>query len=75
LKLTWSITKGATMSRASLTYIPRPDATPERELDALAAVYRFILDCRVKKEAARPAAPNGAKGAKDARPASIILPK
>jgi hypothetical protein len=37
-----------------ITYAPRPDATPEAELDALAAVYRFILDCRAKKIAAEP---------------------
>jgi hypothetical protein len=27
-----------------VTYTPRPDATPEAELDALAACYRLILD-------------------------------
>jgi hypothetical protein len=36
----------------------------------LANVYRFILDCHAKKEAAHPAAPNEAKGPKDARPAT-----
>jgi hypothetical protein len=34
-------------------YIPRPDATPERELEALAAVYRFVLDCHKRKEEKR----------------------
>jgi hypothetical protein len=31
------------MSCARITYTPRHDATSELELDALAAVYRFIL--------------------------------
>ncbi len=26
-----------------VVYIPRPDATPEAELNALANVYRFVL--------------------------------
>jgi hypothetical protein len=36
-------------SRARITYIARPDATPEAELSTLANVYRFILDCHAKK--------------------------
>jgi hypothetical protein len=36
------------------TYTSRPDATPEAELSALAAVYRFILDSHAKKMAAEP---------------------
>ena len=35
-----------------VTYVPLPDATPERELNALAAVYRFILNRHVEKKAA-----------------------
>jgi len=34
------------------SYIPRPSVTAEQELDALATVYRFILDCHAKKNAA-----------------------
>ncbi len=30
---------------SQVVYTPHPDATPETELDTLAAVYRFILDC------------------------------
>ena len=30
------------MSCVRITYTPRHDATPELELDALAAIYRFI---------------------------------
>jgi hypothetical protein len=36
-------------------YTPRLDATPEVELAALTACYRFILDCHTKKMAAEPA--------------------
>jgi hypothetical protein len=39
-------------------YAPRPDATPEAELDALAACYRFILFESRAKEGGAPAAPN-----------------
>jgi hypothetical protein len=36
-------------AKATITYTPRPDATPETELNALAAVYAFVLDCHSKK--------------------------
>lgn len=42
------------MNSSRFTYTARPDATPEAELSALAAVYRFILDCHAKKMAAEP---------------------
>lgn len=32
------------MGNPCITYTPRPDATPETEKDALAAVYRLLLD-------------------------------
>jgi len=38
------------VSCPEVVYHMRPDATPEAELDALSAVYRFILDCHAKKE-------------------------
>ena len=31
------------MDSPSLTYTPRPDTTPEAEVNALASVYRFLL--------------------------------
>jgi hypothetical protein len=47
-----------------VVYTPHADATPEAELDALAAVYRFILfDCHAKKKAAdEPGSENDTKG-------------
>jgi hypothetical protein len=44
---------GAGDSRVS--YSPRPDATPEGELAALAAVYAGILQAHERNEAATPA--------------------
>ena len=34
-----------------LIYTPRPDATPESELSALAAVYKFLLDRHTGRDA------------------------
>jgi len=31
------------MDSPSLTYIPRPDTSPDAEVNALASVYRFLL--------------------------------
>ena len=39
------------MNSTTITYTPRPDATPETELSVLAQVYRFILET---KKAAEP---------------------
>jgi hypothetical protein len=38
------------MDSPRITYTSRPDATPEAELNVLANVYRFILDCHAKKK-------------------------
>jgi hypothetical protein len=40
------------MSSARITYSERPDVTPETETAVLGAVYRFIIDCHAKKNAA-----------------------
>ena len=40
------------MDNARLTYTPLADATPERELDALVAVFKFILQCDENRKAA-----------------------
>jgi len=42
-------------STPRIRYIPRPDTTPEKELNALAVVYRFILDCHTKDKTVGPA--------------------
>jgi hypothetical protein len=43
------------MDSPRITYALRSDATAEAELDVLANVYRFILDCHAKKKAVEPA--------------------
>jgi hypothetical protein len=40
------------VSGIRIAYVQRPDASPEAELNVLANVYRFILDCHAKKMAA-----------------------
>lgn len=64
------------MSEARIIYTPRPDATPESEAAALAAVYRFILfESSARKEAAHPGSPDDAKeGSRDDSRARAILP-
>jgi hypothetical protein len=50
-----------------ITYAPRPDAAPEAELDVLASIYRFVLDCGERrrgeetKKGTRPGAPDDAE--------------
>jgi hypothetical protein len=43
------------------TYTQRSGATPEAETSALAAVYKFVLDCHAKKKATRPGGPDDAR--------------
>jgi hypothetical protein len=50
------------VSDPRITYIPLPDASPESELDALVAIYAFVLETHAKKKAAVPSGPeNGVK--------------
>jgi len=49
------------MSNSPISYTPRPEATQEAEISALAAAYRFVLDTAMK-EGFRPGAPDAAKG-------------
>ena len=41
------------MNNPRIDYAPRPDATPEGELNALASIYRFVLDSANKNAAGR----------------------
>ena len=55
------------MSGRGITYAPRPDATPEAEVSALANVLRYALDCHANKEAApRQSRPDDARKDQDA---------
>ena len=51
------------MGEFEVVYKPRADATPEGELSALVAAYRFIIfDCRyVNEKGAQPGAPDAAR--------------
>ena len=46
------------MSEPCIVYTQRSDVAPEAETSALAAVYRFIIDCRTKVEAAPESRPD-----------------
>jgi len=55
------------MNSPRVSYAPRPDATPEGELDALATVYAFVLQKgREKKKGTRPGAPEDGEESKNA---------
>jgi len=45
---------------------PRTDATPETELSTLASIYRFVLHCHKRKEAAPESRPDDARKDQDA---------
>ena len=57
------------MDSPTVSYASRPDATQEAELNALASVYRFILNCRAKENTAGVTSTNGddAKGSQHDR--------
>jgi hypothetical protein len=52
------------VGKPAIVYAQRPDVTPETEISALACVYKFVLDCRARKEATRPGSSDDAKGSK-----------
>jgi hypothetical protein len=63
------------MSNARILYTPHPETKPEVELDALAAVYRFVLDCKAKKEATGLGGRNDVRKDQDAHTAKSIIPE
>ena len=50
--------------KTSVVYIPRPETDSQAELDALASVHRFVLDCRAKKNPAADPSERGEDGTK-----------
>jgi hypothetical protein len=54
------------MNNSHIAYAQRPDAAPAAELDALRNVYKFVLDCNAKKEAAATSLPDDARKDQDA---------
>jgi hypothetical protein len=53
------------VASSRIAYAMRSDATAEGELAALKNIYRYIIDCHVKKEATRPGSPDDAKEIKN----------
>jgi hypothetical protein len=53
----------------SVSYAPRHDATPEAERSALAAAFRFLMNCSNEKEATRPGRPDDTEKPENARTA------
>ena len=53
------------MGKLGVTYVTRPDSVVESEFAALAVCYRYILDCKTKKEAARPGDPDDGEESKN----------
>jgi hypothetical protein len=64
---------GETKPRTS--YRPRAGVTAEGELDALAAVYRFILHCPASKESGQSPAPDDATKGLSNDHAAVIMPR
>jgi hypothetical protein len=57
-----------------VVYVSRPYASGEDELNALATIYRFVLDCRAKKEGdSTIAAPNDVERSPNASDVGPIL--
>jgi hypothetical protein len=50
------------VSSSYITYVPHPDTKSEAELSALAAVYKFVMDCHAMKN---PAASPSERGKHD----------
>jgi hypothetical protein len=48
-------------SERRITYVPYPGVTAEKEVDALATVLRFVLDCHRSRKAAERSGRNDAK--------------
>jgi hypothetical protein len=53
------------VSAPRITYVPRPDATQEAELNALASVFGFILHGSAKENAAGVSSTNGDDAERD----------
>ena len=49
------------MNSSHITYAPRPDATAEAELGALAAIFKLCISSHERKEAAAESRPDDAE--------------
>ena len=55
------------MDKPSISYVPRSDATPEAELNALAAIYKLCISSHARKEAAPESRPDAKVFKNDSR--------
>ena len=63
------------MAESKVVYRPRDGATPESELSALVAAYRYVIfECHAKKKAARPGGLDDAEGPESDRTDTEIIP-
>ncbi len=64
------------MAESKVVYRPRADVTPESELSALVAAYRFItLDCNGSEKGAQSGARDAAKESENGCDATRIIPR
>jgi hypothetical protein len=63
------------MTESKVTYTPRADATPQGELSALRAAYRFLkFHLNASEKGAQLGAPDDAEGHKNDRTDTEIIP-
>lgn len=62
------------MPEPTAAYGSRPDNTLEAEISTLATVYRFVLDCHTKKEAAPESRPEDPERRSDEIRANSRIP-
>lgn len=67
------------MTKPQVTYMSRPGTTPTAETSTLAAVYKFVLGCHAKRNAASVTSTNGGdamkKGSMNDDRARISIPE
>jgi hypothetical protein len=63
------------MSSAHIAYSQHHDATEEVEVSALVSVYKLAISSHARKVAAAESRPDDAKGSKNDRTATEIIPK
>jgi hypothetical protein len=62
------------MAQSKVVYTPQDGATPDSELSALVAAYRFIIfDRHVSEKGARSGAPDAAKDSENGCDAARII--
>jgi hypothetical protein len=64
------------MAESKVVYRPRDRATPESELSALVAAYRYVIcDCHASEKGARPGTPDDAERLNNDSTDTEIIPR